>query len=473
MNGRRLPRRKSNRTGLRSRPTRMALTLMITVLAAEESRSSDHGQTQRASTTKIAQKIDEYVVPLVEARDFSGAILVARDGKVIFRKAYGMANYELGVKNTTDTKFGIASISKYLTAVAVMRLVQQDRLQLDDRLSKYLPDFPGAEGITIAQVLGHRAGIPHASYSLENDRELMTPIGSASLVRRIGAKPRVGPPGKQRQYSTAGYSVLGRVIEIATGQAYEDAMRQLVFLPSGMHDTGDFAGRKLILNRASGYEPAQAGGIENARRIAMENKLAGGSLYSTVEDLHRLHRAIVTDKLLKPKLREEIVKRGYGGARLVNGPYKLYGSNGGIDGYISFFDQYLDQDLCVVMLCNIHSGVREYVRDAVLSIPLGLEYGKTKTRSAYPTPKNERLADYTGSFRLNPRVTWTVVRHGGSLAITSPGHILMPLDPVADDKFFLRHEYATLTFSRDDAGRVHHMSWLEDNGTALEWERVE
>jgi len=421
--------------------------------------------------SEVSERVEAFVRPFVERNDFAGAILIARDGETIFRKAYGMANVELGVTNTPRTKFGLASISKLLTAIAVLRLVEQERLALEDPLSKFLPEFPGGERITLEMLVAHRAGVPHSGHSFEDDRELMTPVSSEDLVRRIGRMPRVGEPGGKRQYSTAGYSTVGRVLEVVTGLPYEAAMRRLVFEPTGMIESGDLAGRDLLPGRAAGYEPGPGGGLRNARPIAMENKLAGGSLYSTVEDLARLHRALRDRKLLGAESQARIVEREYGGAVLRNGPHRLYGSNGSIDGYMGFFDRYFEMDLCVILLANVNTGAREILRDALLSIPLGLEHASPPERPPYSIEDSSVLDECLGPFQITSDLVWTVVREGGDLAITGPGKTPMPLDPIGRDRFFLRARYSTLTFRRDASGHVGSILW-EEGGTTAECPRV-
>jgi CubicO group peptidase (beta-lactamase class C family) len=248
------------------------------------------------------EKIDALMRQYVENRQFNGSVLVAENGKVIFKKGYGMANMEWNIANASDTKFRLGSITKQFTAMLIMQLVEQGKIKLNDKITAYLPNYPKATGdkITVHHLLTHTSGIP--SYTdfpkfFENlSRDPFTPD---AFVKQFCDLPLEFEPGSTFAYNNSGYFLLGVLIEKVTGKSYAQALQEQILTPLQMNDTGYDLHEPLLAKRATGYEK-KGGKYVNSAYLDMTIPYAAGSMYSTVEDLYRWDQALYTDKLISP-----------------------------------------------------------------------------------------------------------------------------------------------------------------------------
>lgn len=260
------------------------------------------------SDEDLVRLVRRRVDSLAEEGSFSGAILVARDGDVLFRDARGLADETWRIPNRTDTRFHVASVSKMWTAVVVMKLVEQGKLSLDDTLAEAVPAFPHREAaskITLRQLLHHRGGLGEW-----DGRAVKAPLTSAELAASMTNPP--GEPDKGFAYSNAGYVLLGAAAENATGLSYEQLVEQLVFEPAGMKASGFWPVTAIVPNRATGYlrpadDPLGFGPKYSNEQFLGYSGNASGGAYSTVDDMFAFHRALATGKLLQPETVKSMV----------------------------------------------------------------------------------------------------------------------------------------------------------------------
>ena len=235
------------------------------------------------------------------ADQFSGAALVAHDGKAVFAQAYGMADRERKIPNTLDTQFRIGSMNKMFTAVAVLQLAQAGKLQLSDPLSKFLPDYANKElasKVTIHHLLTHTGGTGDI-FGPDFDAhrlELKTLNDYLKLYEKRGLQFEAG---SKWEYSNYGFLLLGAVIEKAGGQSYYDYVREHIFKPAGMNSTDSLPENEAVAGRSVGYmkEKANAPWTPNTDTLPLRGTSAGGG-YSTVEDFLRFANALESHKLL-------------------------------------------------------------------------------------------------------------------------------------------------------------------------------
>ncbi|MEM9208834.1 MAG: serine hydrolase domain-containing protein [Pseudomonadota bacterium] len=255
---------------------------------------------------EISDRIHAFVEPFADFAMFNGGILIDQGGEVAFASHFGSANYEHAVPNAPETRFRIASVSKSVTDAAIGRLIDAGELSLDASLSDFLPGFPSADEITIEQLVTHRSGIPHSNDQPWGDG--LETLELDEIVDRLAGLPLDFAPGTDRSYSNGGYAVLAKVLEVATGQKFAVALRQLVFEPLGMADSGHIAdSRAIIRNLATGYEPGPyPGERRRSRYYAVEGRPGGGSLYATVADVHRFANGIFRDGFLTEQTTERL-----------------------------------------------------------------------------------------------------------------------------------------------------------------------
>jgi D-alanyl-D-alanine carboxypeptidase len=264
---------------------------------------------------EVVAALEAYLDELAKADEFSGVALLAKNGKPIFQKAYGLASQEYQTPNRVDTKFNLGSINKIFTKIAIGQLIERGKLSFDDPISNHLPDYPNrqaADKVTIRHLLEHRSGIG----DIFGEKYDATP---KSQLRRIAdylplftAAPLAFEPGTKRQYSNGGYLVLGAIIEKASGQSYYDYVREQIFKPAGMDNTDSYEADVPTPNLASGYTRRGPGGASGtARRNNLYSRPArgssGGGGYSTAEDLLKFTLALHQRKLLTPEYTEWIL----------------------------------------------------------------------------------------------------------------------------------------------------------------------
>lgn len=297
---------------------------------------------------------------------FDGAVLVAENGKVIYKGAFGMANREWNIPNSTDTKFMLGSVSKPITAILMLIQVQKGLVDLDKTISDYIPSFSQKNGkrITIRQLLSHSSGMPN--YDIIKDffpRISRQHFTREEYIKLYMDSSLVFEPGSSYYYSSWGYYTLGYIMEKVTGKTYQQLMKEDIFDKAGMKNSGSYFHTQVIPKRASGYDYS-LGGFTGADFRDQSNTMGTGDLYSTVEDLFKLHIAISNGSLLNKKLTAEMFTPGirpwrygfgwfnqafkYSPADSVFASYHL----GMTEGFLSFMIRIPSSNSLVVFLCN-------------------------------------------------------------------------------------------------------------------------
>ncbi len=264
-------------------------------------------ETKKGSDADLASAADAELARLAAEDEFSGVVLVARDGKPVYEKACGLANRDFGAPNRADTKFNIGSINKTFTQVAIAQLASAGKLSLSDTVRKHLPDYPSpvADRITVQQLVTMSSGLGDffgERYDATPKSKLRT---LSDYLPLFVGDPLLFEPGTSRRYSNAGYVVLGLIIEKISGQPYHDYVREHVFLPAGMKDTDAYPQDSVTPNRAVGYTREGREGPEpgprrvNIYMLPARSSSAGGG-YSTAADLLAFDAAMRHDRLLPP-----------------------------------------------------------------------------------------------------------------------------------------------------------------------------
>jgi CubicO group peptidase (beta-lactamase class C family) len=265
-----------------------------------------------ARAADAAGTIDALLATYQEYSLFNGSALVVDQGQVILKKGYGLANMEWSIPNAPDTKFRLGSLTKNFTATLIMQLVEQGQIELAAPITRYLLDYPANPGnrITIHQLLNHTSGIVGYTDLPTFGSTTREPYTPTAFLAHFSKLSPLFEPGTKYSYSNSGYFVLGAILERVTGKPYAALLRERIFMPAGMNDSGYDSTQPLLPRRAAGYDKQFDGSYVNTRYIDMTQPYAGGSLYSTVEDLYRWDQALVTDKILSAKSRERMFTPG-------------------------------------------------------------------------------------------------------------------------------------------------------------------
>ncbi|MGI9034997.1 MAG: serine hydrolase domain-containing protein [Pyrinomonadaceae bacterium] len=309
-----------------------------------------------------ADEVDNYVRAQMAERHIPGAVIaVIKNGKIIKAEGYGLASVEFNVPATKETVFEIGSISKQLTAAAVMLLVEEGKINLDEKISKYLPDTPAAwEKVTVRNLLTHTSGIK--TYTGLSGFELSKRLNRDEFIKALSQYPLDFEPGANWKYSNSGYNLLGFIIESVTGKSYWDFMCERIFKPLGMNKTTDRDPRNIILNRATGYE------WENNKLVGRDYDLtdvfSAGAIVSTVLDLAKWDAALRDDTLLKKESKAQIwtpfvlndgkpYPYGFGWNIGEFRGHRLISHGGQTAGFAANISRYVDDDLTVIVLTNL------------------------------------------------------------------------------------------------------------------------
>lgn len=422
---------------LNERVTILALTSFLVLISFSQ---VAFGQTDKA------KKIDAFIRPFATANQFSGVVLAAEDGKVIYEKPFGLANADYKIPNQLNTRIGIASITKYMTSVILTRLAENGKIAGTDKLSKYIPDFPNGDKITIEMLARHRSGIPHRVMPPEMESVAIT---SEDFVEKVKRATLAFEPGTSRLYSSAGYAVLARALEIASGKSYAQLLQEYVFTPAGMTDSVDFDGDAVMERRAQDYY-LSPNGLVNVPLKNYSFLVGAGSVYGTARDVHRFAEAILDGKY------GEGVKTSFQGA----GPFSGSGST---NGHRSYFEVARDKKYGFVLVAN-NAGVFDLISQGVKEI---LE-GKEVTVKSFAIPPivpnpNKNIQEFLGKYKRADGVETEIVLKNGFLY--TPDIKLYPTKP---DCFFEYRFFGNVCFIRDEAQKIKEIKW-QGTGFDFTW----
>lgn len=328
-----------------------------------------------------ADRVDDFVREQMQAGHIPGmSVGVVQDGKVLLAKGYGFANVELGTKATAATQYEILSVTKQFTAAAILVLVEEAKIGLDDTVAKFLPDSPASwKDVTIRHLLTHTSGIEDYTDIPPFFEQIRLEATPDELLKPVKERPLLFKPGTQWRYSNSNYYLLGQAIEKVSGKKYEELLNERIFQPLEMTATRMNDHRDIIPNRAAGYNwigenidgpPAFITGfhgkknvLQNAIYISPSRKWAAGAIVSSVNDLIKWDQALYSDKLIKKATRQQMwapavlstgEKANYGfGNELRNlRGHRIAGHQGGGMAFDCTLYRFVDDKLAVIVLCN-------------------------------------------------------------------------------------------------------------------------
>ncbi len=291
---------------------------LVAALCLGAAVASAQAASRRMSDAQIVQDLRAHLDELAAQDRFSGTVLLAKNGQLLFQHAYGFADHAFDARNTVETKFNLASMGKIFTAVAIMQLEQEGKLSVDDRLLKLVPDYPNKEvaaKITIGELLTHTSGLGDffgPAFQNSNQAQYQT---IESYLPLFASQPLLFEPGSRYSYSNAGYIVLGLVIERVSGESYNDYVREHIFAPAGMNNTGFWSAQDDVPNLAlsytsmfGGFRQGPAGAHrERSVNVSVARGASAGGAYSTVGDLLRFAQALAAHKLLDAAHTDELM----------------------------------------------------------------------------------------------------------------------------------------------------------------------
>jgi CubicO group peptidase (beta-lactamase class C family) len=312
----------------------------------------------------IAANAHAFLRSEVEAGRFRGAVLLARQGEVLLRSGYGLANEEWRIPNSPTTKFRVGSVTKTFTAAAILRLIEAGTLDLNGELGTWIGDLPQAwHSLTLHQLLTHTAGLrDHLAVPAKRTLNL-TGARPVDLIGLIANEQMLFPPGTSRSYSNTGYILLGMLIEKISNRDYARHLDEEILRPLELTATGYDSHSQILPERASGYT-LRDGKLRNAEYLDMSVPYSAGGLFSTVDDLLRWNTALHEDGLLKPNSYKRMIAEypetkkedglyGYGLFIGKRSGYTCLSHSGGVSGFMSVLEYYPELDGSLILLSNL------------------------------------------------------------------------------------------------------------------------
>jgi CubicO group peptidase (beta-lactamase class C family) len=405
-----------------------------------------------AHAQDVAAKLDAVLSGYQKNRAFIGSALIAKGGKVILEKGYGMSNVELDVPNGPDTKFRLGSITKQFTATAILQLEEQGKLSVTDTACKYLPECPETwKAITIHQLLSHTSGIPSYTDGPEfaKPKMMRIPLKPVEILMLTKDKPLEFQPGEKWKYDNSGYIFLGVIVEKVSGEKYADYLKKHIFGVLDMQDSGYDDSNIILKNRAQGYRSV-TDGFRNADYLDMSLPYAAGSLYSTANDLYRWDRALYTDKVLSKASREKMWTPvnndyAYGWGVGQAHQHKQIAHGGGINGFSTFIARYPDDDAVVIVLSNNERAAAGAIAGGLSGILFGDKVDLPWDRKEVSI--DAKILDrYVGSYQA-AQMTIAITSENGQLMIEPKGQGKLGAIATSETEFFVKQVDATLTFT--------------------------
>lgn len=439
-------------------------------------------QAQSISKAQTAE-IDRLLAETFKADRNGAAVMVTHKGKTLYHKAFGMANLELDVPMRPEHVFRIGSVTKQFTAAAILKLAEEGKLNIQDELTQFLPDYPThGKKITVEHLLTHTSGIQSYTDMPEWDpathRKDFTP---EELINYFKDKPMNFDPGTEFRYNNSGYVLLGYIIEKASGKTYGEYIRDAFFKPLGMKNSYYGDTEPLIKNRAAGYSQGDVEGtLVNSPFLSMTQPYAAGSLLSTVEDLNIWSQALHGGKVLQPasyqamitpyKLSSGAPNRYAYGLQLGN----LLGSltiehSGGIHGFLSDMVYLPKEELCVAILtnCDCEPPSNLTARVAALLTNKPFQPEKIKVDA-------QQLEQYVGVYENEVKEQRYIRLENGQLTSQRSGGTKFNLFANGPDQFFFENSFARIRFEKDKAGKKVIQAIVDDRSSAnQQWTKTD
>jgi CubicO group peptidase (beta-lactamase class C family) len=478
---------------LRAKPmTKLPLgfcLFLILLLSAAPVPYQAKGQTKPTYRDKtpsdFASQAREYMNARARVTGFSGAVLVARKGRTVFRSGYGLANHEFGIPNTPTIKFRLASAGKQFTAAAILLLEQRGKLKVADPVGAYLPNWPKAwEEATIHHLLSHTAGLPRLTTQALMDvsaltRSTVNPFRGVRDLLKPGEdlQPLDSKPGEKFAYSNVGYIVLSMIVEKASGRSFCDFVSGEIFQPLGMINTGCENPDMILKQRANGYVRISET-LANAPYVDMRFANGGGSIYSTLDDLLLWDRALYSNRFLQADATERLfapVRNEYAYGWWVQTKFnrKVEWHGGNVSGFVSQITRYPSEQLFIAVLSNVWSDAdRSQVRaisNELSAMALGEDY--ELPRKHKETKIGTAIYDaYTGEYSGKDK--FAIAREGDRLVVQiPPGQTVFEIVPESTTQFFWKGREYYLTFVKDDNGKVTQVV-IRNEGETGRWKKT-
>lgn len=431
---------------------------------------------QQKEDKELAAYFDKILSEQFKSDEPGAAVLVSRNGQVIFKKAFGMANLELNSTMQADNVFWIASIGKQFTAVAILQLMEQGKLKLEDEITKFIPDYPTqGNKITIEHLLTHTSGIHNFSGMEDPEKKLALDCTPNEVIDFFKNLPMRFAPGTNWEYSNSGYFLLGYIIEIITGKTYAEYLDENFFKPLSMTNSLYANDTRIIKNRVGTYSLGD-NGFENSKPRNITHVYSAGAIQSTVEDIFKWNQAVINYKLVK----KENMDKAFTKYVLADGKETDYGYgwrlgyvyespsiwHGGLITGFGTIEIYLSkEDVFVTVFTNCDCNYPKEISLRLAALAAGKPYEYKEI-----TIENSILTGYTGVYENQKGLQQIITSSENQLYSQLGRGPKSKLKAYQNDMFFI-DDIVTLEFSRNEEGKIENLKSNNLNGNEI-WNKT-
>lgn len=417
--------------------------------------------------------LDEYAQAEFNIKEFNGTMLVMQKGKPVYKRSFGMADREWNVANTNETKYRIGSVTKQFTALCILQLAEQGKLSVDDKLSKYIPDYPKGDSITVHMLLNHTSGIKNYTDLPAFWPKAALPLSTDSMIALFKNKPLDFSPGTKWNYSNSGYFLLGAIVEKVSGKDFSDYLLENVIKKAGLKNTGMDNLDSILTYRAKGYSKNRGGGWQHALFISMEGPFSAGAMFSTVDDLYQWTKALHNNQVISAASTQKMFtpyKDGYGYGIGIDSlkTHRRISHNGGIPGFASYLGYFPDDDICVAVISNNganSTAIGNALASVMFDLPVQIPYIPKEVKIDISI-----LDNYLGKYLATGPIE--IIKKNGKLYRHRDGAPDIELKPESNTRFFYAdNSDRFIEFEVDNAGKAVK-AWFIGNGDKIEMKKL-
>lgn len=424
----------------------------------------------------VNEKLDAYFTAALKADIFNGSVLIMQNGQPLLSKGYGVKNFDGKMPADANTIYQIGSVTKQFTSTIILKLAEQKKLALTDKLSKYFPSFANGDKITVEHLLTHTSGI----WNYTRDQQLMSsdadkPHSSQEMMNYFKDKPLDFEPGSKFSYSNSGYMMLGYIIEKVTGKKYENVVRDQIFQPLQMTHSGFDFTHLSSPDKATGYQSINQLAAIKSVIVDSSVSFSAGALFTTTGDLYKWNQSLSTNKILKKESLANAFtprKDKYGLGWIIDtfAGRKIITHDGGIHGFLSSNSIFPDDHISITLLSNSNSTKMGDVNGGVFAILFDKPY-KLPELNTQVTLDSSQLQQYVGVYELSPVFKITVTTKDGKIFGQATGQQPFEMFAKKDNQFFLKVVDAQVEFFKNDKGEVEKMI-LHQNGQDIPGKKI-
>ena len=449
-------------------------------LKINQSRINAEDYFTRSEDNKIENELNTYMESLQEHQNFHGSVLVAKGGQILLNKGYGFADFQQNTENKSQTKFAIGSITKQFTAMAIMQLSEKGLLDVEDKVSKYIPDLPVGDQLTIHNLLTHTSGLANVTdlvefYSLNPDNK--DPMVVVDLIKDMSLEFN---PGEKYNYSNTNYLLLGMIVEKLSGLSYEDYLQKNIFTPLNMKDTGICYGKNNQTHDATAYDGyLEVFPVDD--ELLLKQAYGAGNMYSTVEDLYRWDQALKTEKLVKKETLDKIFtgyatipgagSYGYGWIISDTVIGREIWHNGATFGFTSNIARFTDEDFTVIILTNNRLYNTVDLSNTLASIAFQMDYEMPEVIKEIEIEDSTIYDKYVGEYELMPSFVIKISKENDKIYAQVTGQDKYEIFPASEKEYFYKVVDAQITFVEDENGEIVSLI-LHQNGQDMSANKV-